>query len=95
MSNTNPNIQSKKSGRYIVASTFRSITDFSRVHTEGEDVSSFTPERLTDLVKRGLVEFIPNPEPEEQPEPELEKQPQTEVEEKSKRGRKPKNLDDK
>lgn len=104
MAQINPNIQDK-SGRYVVASTFRCFNDFSRVYGEGEDVSSFDTDRLTNLVKRGLVEFIPDQVSEmsagikeigAKTDVEPAKESETEdvsdeAEEKPKRGRKPKN----
>lgn len=101
MAQINPNIQDK-SGRYVVASTFRCVNNFSRVYGEGEDVSSFDADRLTNLVKRGLVEFIPDEmsvgikEIETKTDVELAKESEAEdvsdeTEEKPKRGRKPKN----
>lgn len=93
MSSNNPSIQAK-SGRYVVASTFRSVNDFSRVHSEGEDVSTFDAERLTDLVKRGLVKFIPEDvkaveSVEDSASNPNEGQQSDQPEEKSKRGKKP------
>lgn len=44
-----------KTGKYTVASEFRDISDFNKVHKVGSDVSHFDEARLKSLVESGLV----------------------------------------
>lgn len=44
-----------KGSKYIVATPFRDINDFSKEYVAGEDVSHFDAERLERLVKNGHV----------------------------------------
>lgn len=44
-----------RSAVYVVASEFRDISDFAKVHNVGDDVSYFAAERLEGLLKRNLV----------------------------------------
>lgn len=46
----------KAKGTYTVKSEFRDISDFSKVHKVGADVSHFDVKRLETLVANGLVE---------------------------------------
>lgn len=45
----------KKGNKFIVATEFRDISDFAKIHKVGDEVSHFKKERLDSLVKNGHV----------------------------------------
>lgn len=47
--------KAEKAKKFIVASEFRDVSNFDKVHKVGDDVSSFDKARLDSLVNRGLV----------------------------------------
>ena len=58
----NPKEEPKKPTHKVI-SEFRDIADFNLIHEVDKDVSAFAPERLADLVSRGLVEEIKPEQP--------------------------------
>lgn len=47
--------KAEKAKKFIVASEFRDVSNFDKVHKVGDDVSLFDKARLDSLVNRGLV----------------------------------------